>query len=98
LDELLAKQHAILDRAAALVRPGGRLVYATCSVLPDENVAQVAGFLSRRDDFESLDLCDPATLDAPVAAAALGDGPFLRLSPARHATDGFFCAVLRRRD
>ncbi|MBE7211145.1 MAG: RsmB/NOP family class I SAM-dependent RNA methyltransferase, partial [Gluconacetobacter diazotrophicus] len=54
LDELLAKQHAILDRAAALVRPGGRLVYATCSVLPDENATQVEGFLSRRDDFESL--------------------------------------------
>ena len=97
LDELLVKQSAILDRAAALVRPGGRLVYATCSVLREENASQVEGFLSRRPDFALLDLRAPDPARPELAAHALqaGEG-VLRLTPRQHGTDGFFAAVLGR--
>ncbi len=97
LDELVLKQSAILDAAADLVRPGGRLVYATCSVLAAENAEQVASFLSRRPDFAALDLRAPDAASPPLAAAALdADTPFLRLTPRRHGTDGFFAAALQR--
>ncbi len=97
LDELTAKQAMILDQAAALVRPGGRLVYATCSVLREENAAQIEAFLARNPAFAMLDLRAPATLAAPIAGAALSaDAPFLRLTPRLHGTDGFFAAVLER--
>jgi len=76
--ELLPKQTAILDQAASLVRKGGRLVYATCSLLAEENEDQVTGFLSRHSGFAQTDA--------------------LALSPARHGTDGFFAAVLERRE
>ncbi len=97
LDELLAKQSAILDRASALVRPGGRLVYATCSVLREENASQVDNFLLRHPDFALLDLRAPDALDPPVAAQALQAGSgVLRLTPRQHGTDGFFAAALAR--
>jgi 16S rRNA (cytosine967-C5)-methyltransferase len=96
LDELVAKQSAILDRAASLVRPGGRLVYATCSVLREENAAQIEAFLERHPGFALLDLRAPETLAPPLAQAALSDIPFLRLTPRLHGTDGFFAAVLQR--
>ncbi len=97
LDELVVKQSAILDRAAALVRPGGRLVYATCSVLREENAFQVERFLSRRPDFALLDLRAPDPERPPLAPHALhaGEG-VLRLTPRQHGTDGFFAAVLVR--
>jgi 16S rRNA (cytosine967-C5)-methyltransferase len=82
LGELAPKQAAILDTAARLVRKGGRLVYATCSLLPQENELQVAAFLERHPDF------------ALVPAGP--DGPYLSLTPRRHGTDGFFGAVLER--
>jgi len=95
LSELVAKQSAILDAAANLVRPGGRLIYATCSVLEDENGSQITGFLARRADYTQLDLHEPAT--AAIAPAALSPrSPLLRLTPRRHGTDGFFTAVLAR--
>jgi 16S rRNA (cytosine967-C5)-methyltransferase len=97
LAELTAKQATILDQAASLVRPGGRLVYATCSVLREENAAQIEAFLARNAAFSVLDLRDPETLAAPIASAALSsDAPYLRLTPRLHGTDGFFTAVLRR--
>ena len=97
LDELVAKQSAILDAAAALVRPGGRLVYATCSVLAEENALQIEAFLERQPGFALLDLRDPETLSPPLAERALdAETPFLRLTPRRHGTDGFFTAALRR--
>ncbi len=92
LDELLPKQARILDDAARLVRPGGRLVYATCSLLPDENEAQVEAFLLRHPEFSAVPLAESWTLDAEVP----GPGPFLSLTPRRHGTDGFFAAVLQR--
>ncbi len=92
LDELLPKQARILDDAARLVRPGGRLVYATCSLLPDENERQVEAFLLRHPEFSAVPLAETWTLDAPVP----GPGPYLSLTPRRHGTDGFFAAVLQR--
>ena len=87
-------QRSILDRAAALVRPGGRLVYATCSILPEENETQVAAFLARNNTFRIV----PMTR---AWSETLGGTPpvgnqFLRLTPAASGTDGFFAAVLER--
>lgn len=78
---LVALQARILASAARLVKPGGRLVYATCSVLNAENEAQVAAFLAAQPGFELV----------PQNGA-----DFLSLTPLRHGTDGFFAAVLRR--
>ena len=89
LAELLPKQAGILDAAAGLVRPGGRLIFATCSLLPEENERQVEGFLQRRPEFSVVPL-DRVLPDAP------GGGPYLSLTPLRHGTDGFFGAVLER--
>jgi 16S rRNA (cytosine967-C5)-methyltransferase len=92
LAELLPKQAAILDTAQSLVRKGGRLVYATCSLLAEENEAQVTGFLLRHPDFAVVPLDQAWTL----AGAPPNLGPYLSLTPARHGTDGFFTAVLER--
>ena len=92
LAELAAKQTRILDQAAGLVRPGGRLVYATCSLLPAENEDQITAFLARHADFTLL----PLARTWPFAAEAPMGGDFLALTPARHGTDGFFAAVLER--
>ncbi len=92
LAELVPKQAMILDAAARLVRPGGRLVYATCSLLPDENEAQIDAFLARHPDFSVIPLPQAWTLPSP----APGEGPYLSLTPRLHGTDGFFGAVLER--
>jgi 16S rRNA (cytosine967-C5)-methyltransferase len=91
--ELLPKQGGILDSAAGLVRSGGRLIYATCSLLPEENEAQVSAFLSRHPDFALLPLPQAWPIETPPPCA----GDMLSLTPARHGTDGFFAAVLERR-
>jgi 16S rRNA (cytosine967-C5)-methyltransferase len=92
LAELLPKQAAILDAAQGLVRIGGRLVYATCSLLEAENEAQVTAFLARHPGFAMVPLARAWTLDCPPPC----EGAFLSLTPARHGTDGFFAAVLER--
>ena len=96
LAELAAKQGAILDEASELVRPGGRLVYATCSLLPEEDEMQIERFLGRHADFVVMPVPGLWTELCPGVAAP-GEGPFMALSPARHGTDGFFAAVLERR-
>ncbi len=97
LAALLPKQAAILDAAAKLVRIGGRLVYATCSLLSEENEAQVTGFLDRHPAFRLRPLTESGTLPPGLSApAALGGGAFLHLTPRTHDTDGFFAAVLDR--
>jgi 16S rRNA (cytosine967-C5)-methyltransferase len=96
LVELSAKQSAILDEASELVRPGGRLVYATCSLLPEEDEMQIERFLARHPDFVVLPALGIWAEVCPGAAAP-GEGPYLALSPARQGTDGFFAAVLERR-
>ncbi len=93
LAELPPLQAEILDRAAELVRPGGRLVYATCSVLEAENDGVVQAFLEERDDYRALPLSEVV---GPERARRVGDGQVLRLAPHTHGTDGFFGAVLER--
>jgi len=90
--ELAAKQRVILASAATLVKPGGRLVYATCSVLPDENEEVVAAFLADHPDFAPVD----AAAELARAGIALDTGGTLKLLPHRHGCDGFFAAVFAR--
>jgi len=92
LNELLPKQAMILDDASRLVRAGGRLVFATCSILAEENEAQVDAFLARHPAFGVVPLERAWTLPTPLPGA----GPYLTLTPRQHATDGFFAAVLER--
>lgn len=94
-----AEQRSVLARAASLVKPGGRLVYVTCSILPEENVEQVAAFLKTHSDFQAVPIGDAwATAGLPGEAPPSADGrsDSLLLTPARHGTDGFFIAVLAR--
>jgi 16S rRNA (cytosine967-C5)-methyltransferase len=91
LSELVVRQAGLLDQAAPLVRKGGRLVYATCSLLPDENEDQVRDFLARDARFAVVPLPRAWKLGAPPCA-----GDMLVLTPRQHGTDGFFTAVLER--
>ncbi len=93
LDETLELQATVLDNAAPWVRPGGHLVFATCSVLKAEDEAQVQAFLDRHPDFEVVPVADVSAVDL----GDLVDGPYLRTLPHVHDMDGFFAAVLRRR-
>jgi 16S rRNA (cytosine967-C5)-methyltransferase len=98
LAERLKEQHAILDQAVAYVKPGGRLVYITCSLLRDENEDQIAALLSRQPEFGPIaprSLCDEADL-ASLARLESPLGPGLRLTPRSTGTDGFFVAGLLR--
>jgi 16S rRNA (cytosine967-C5)-methyltransferase len=90
--ELIVKQATILEQAAGLVRTGGRLVYATCSLLLEENEGQVNAFLGRCAGFALV----PLALAWPFPGAPPNAGNFLSLTPAQHGTDGFFAAVLER--
>ncbi|HEX7466481.1 MAG TPA: RsmB/NOP family class I SAM-dependent RNA methyltransferase [Usitatibacter sp.] len=93
LGELNAKQRAILAAAAALVKPGGRLVYGTCSLLSAENEDIVKEFLAAHADFHIV----PAGEVLKRQGIAIpGMGEYLRLYPHVHDTDGFFAAVMER--
>ena len=83
------RQAAILDGSAALVRPGGTLVYAACTLEPEENEGVVAPFLERHREFA------PAPL--PEWAGSFASGPFARTVPERDGGDGFFAARMARR-
>ena len=96
LQNLLPLQQHILRRAARLVKPGGRLVYITCSLLPEENEHQIENFLGCDEGEVSGWRLDPPT--DFVAAFEAGGESYLRLTPAQHGTDGFFAAVLRRNE
>ena len=101
VDEMTVKQTAILQSAARLVKPGGRLVYATCSVLPQENEAIALAFSAANPDFVPLDVGEVLVgLKVENAASLCSGGDnqqrFLRLWPHRHHTDGFFAAVWQR--
>ncbi len=93
LAELVAKQASILDAAGRLTKPGGRLIYATCSLLPAENEDQVHAFVERHPEFTVLPLADAWSLPTPPPPCP---GPFMSLTPLHHDTDGFFGAVLVR--
>jgi 16S rRNA (cytosine967-C5)-methyltransferase len=96
LAQRLAEQQAILALAAPLVKPGGRLVYVTCSVLPEENEDQLAWFAANHPGFAALPWRDAWAegVGTEPPASAPGCGTSLQLTPARHGTDGFFIAVL----
>jgi 16S rRNA (cytosine967-C5)-methyltransferase len=87
-------QQKILHSAAALVAPGGRLIYTTCSVLKGENEEQVAAFLARHDDFILLPYS--GVWEEALGTAPPGGGEMLNLTPLKNGTDGFFGAVLQR--
>ena len=93
VEEMALKQQAILGSAARLLKPGGRLVYATCSVLREENEAVAMAFGQTHPDFEAL----PAQPLMADQGAGLCAGDHLRLWPHKHQTDGFFAAVWQRR-
>ena len=98
VEELQAKQKAILDSAARLLKPGGRLVYATCSLLEAENEAVVAAFdEARGTDFVPVAAAEVLESLKVEGASQVTQGRFLRLWPHRHQTDGFFAAVWQRR-
>ncbi|SPF81741.1 RsmB/NOP family class I SAM-dependent RNA methyltransferase [Pseudoprimorskyibacter insulae] len=90
LESLIALQARILASAARLVKPGGRLVYATCSLLPEENEGQIETFLAKTPGFKVV----PLPQIAPDLRSC--HEAYLSLTPAQHDTDGFFAAVLQR--
>jgi 16S rRNA (cytosine967-C5)-methyltransferase len=92
LDELTQKQASILAAASKLLKPGGRLVYATCSPLPQEDRAIVDAFLAAHPAFTLR----PANGILAQQLIALDTGDCLQLLPQLHGTDGFFAAVLER--
>lgn len=93
IDELAEKQKSILEAAWPLVKPGGRLVYATCTLLTEENESVVAAFLKDHAPFQ---LVDCSTLMSRLNLETVHGGPFVKLFPHVHGTDGFFCAIMRR--
>ncbi len=99
LADRLKDQRDVLDLGATLVKPGGRIVYVTCSVLPEENRDQIAAFLESHPDFAIIPYRDRwrAVFDAEPPTSADGSDDTLLLTPARHSTDGFFVAQLERR-
>lgn len=98
LDRLVIEQRSILEAAARLVRPGGVLVYGTCSLLAEENESQVAWFEAAHPNFRREDAREVlAATDAQIPPDAVRDG-MLRCLPDRHETDGFFGVRWRRED
>jgi 16S rRNA (cytosine967-C5)-methyltransferase len=100
LAERLKDQRETLDRAVALTKPGGRIVYITCSVLDDENGAQIRAFLARQQGFAIVPPAEVANALGERAflfrRAALLSPEGLLMTPRRTDTDGFFVSVLRR--
>jgi 16S rRNA (cytosine967-C5)-methyltransferase len=99
LQKRMAEQDAVLTEAATYVRPGGTLVYVTCSLLPQENAERVAAFFSAHPAFEALPATEAWEAALPGVApppGAQGETSLL-LTPRRMGTDGFFIAALRRR-
>lgn len=95
--EVAITQTAILNSAARLLKSGGRLVYATCSVLPQENEDIANAFSAAHPDFVQLPVLDELTRLKVANAQSLCSGQFLRLWPHRHGTDGFFAAIWVRK-
>ena len=94
LEKFCKTQKQILSRAQLLVKPGGRLVYITCSIIPEENHEQISWFLDNFNDFSIT----PAKVvwEKTFPKATFFSSNYLELSPARTKTDGFFCAILEK--
>ena len=95
LAELVERQREILASAARLVRPGGRLVYVTCSLLREEDEEQARAFLAAQPDFALLPAAE--VWRQTVGGDIPGTSDHLFLTPARHGTDGFFAAFFERK-
>lgn len=95
LATLCDTQDRLLDRAASWLRPGARLVYATCSLLAEENEARVEALCTRFPELQRVRLVEVlgSEMARPIADAS---GTFLSLRPDRHGCDGLFAAILRR--
>jgi 16S rRNA (cytosine967-C5)-methyltransferase len=93
VSELSRKQSAILDQASVMVRPRGMLVYATCTLLAEENERVVEQFLAGHPEFRSD---PPAERLAEFGLSNALAGGYVKLLPHLHGTDGFFCAFLRK--
>jgi 16S rRNA (cytosine967-C5)-methyltransferase len=99
LEARLKEQAEVLEEGAPLVKPGGRLAYITCSVLPPENRGQVEAFLGRHPEFRLVPwrtLWAEALPDVPLCPSADGSEETLLMTPLSHGTDGFFVAVMQR--
>lgn len=92
LAKLITQQRNILQAASKLLRSGGRLVYATCSILPSENQAQIEYFLQQNKQFELIDCSQLLNMQK----IDLNTGRYLQMDTAIHHTDGFFAAVLQK--
>jgi 16S rRNA (cytosine967-C5)-methyltransferase len=90
LDELTALQRELLDAAAKLVKPGGLLVYSTCTIEPEENAEQVTAFLKRHDDFQL------ESAEDVLPAEFVTEEGYFASTPQQHGIDGAFGARLRR--
>ena len=100
LVDMTTLQDRILSSAARLTKPGGRLIYVTCSLLAEENEERVTALLARRKDYDVVPIADVwrdtvTSLGGPECPKT---GEFLRLTPDQHGTDGFFVAVLQRQE
>ena len=96
LDELIVLQRSILESACRMVKPGGRLVYATCSLLPEENENQIEFFLKNNPDFERVSVAEIWKEKGFKPQDGMGD--YMALTPGKTGTDGFFAAVMRRKE
>jgi 16S rRNA (cytosine967-C5)-methyltransferase len=96
LEEIYKKQKAILMLAQQLVKPGGRLIYVTCSILEEENETQIRTFLTSHPNFRILPIAQvwQETIKSPCPITT---DPYLRLTPAQHETDGFFVGILEKK-
>ena len=100
LEARLAEQRTVLDQVARLVKPGGRLAYITCSVLPPENRGQVDAFIARFPEFSIVpwpELWEQAAFSVAPPQSADGSIETLQMTPRSFGTDGFYVAVLQRR-
>ena len=95
--EVATTQTAILESASRLLKSGGRLVYATCSLLPQENEDIANAFTQAHSDFVALPVMEELTRLKIAQADRLCSGNYLRLWPHRHGTDGFFAAIWVRK-
>jgi 16S rRNA (cytosine967-C5)-methyltransferase len=99
LEARRAEQRSVLEQGAALVKPGGRLAYVTCSVLPSENGDQVDSFLACRLEFKLVpwpELWERSLPGRTPVPSADGSAETLLMTPLDHGTDGFFVAVMQR--
>lgn len=98
LHERREQQRTVLKKAAEYVKPGGKLIYVTCSLLPSENKEQVEAFMAQTTAFKPVSYKtarQQVSLEAELTSAN-GDETFLTLTPATHKTDGFFISILEK--